>query len=210
MEANRCSGITTDINLFRNIIDGFKPKQFQGWQYDLSLGAEYYTTTLDLPQGLSEDKPYAIIRPGDFALLITEERLNMPLDAMAFISIKFTYKQKGLINISGFHVDPGYTGKIIFSAYNAGPNDIVLKKGEPVFMIFFQMLDKRLEKTSSTTKLENIPASMVSAIRGKSISLASNAVRIDRVEFYFKFYGAIAVSIIIVLFSLLVRAASGG
>ena len=42
-----------------------------------------------------------------------------------------------LINVSGFHVDPNYKGKLIFSAFNAGPRDIILRKLDPVFMIFF-------------------------------------------------------------------------
>ena len=41
------------------------------------------------------------------ALLITEEQVNVSLYAMAFISMKAGKKLGGLINISGFHVDPG-------------------------------------------------------------------------------------------------------
>jgi dCTP deaminase len=48
--------------------------------------------------------------------------------------MKFKIKQRGLVNVSGFHVDPGYSGKLLFSVYNAGPRSIVLTRGEPVFV----------------------------------------------------------------------------
>lgn len=202
------NGIITDIEKIRNYIEkGFKPKQFeeQGWEYDLSLGCEYYTSTDDLPKYLSDSCPFAVIRPGDFALLITEESFNVPNDVMGFISIKFTYKQKGLINISGFHIDPGYKGNIIFSVYNAGPNDIVMRKGDPVFMVFFQGIGTWLEKKPKTSTYGTIPAPMISAIRGKNVSLAANAERIAKLEHYIKFYGAILVSATLTLAGVLIK-----
>ena len=47
------------------------------------------------------------------AMLITEEQVNVPLDAMAFISMKAGKKLGGLINISGFHVDPGFNPSVV-------------------------------------------------------------------------------------------------
>ena len=51
-----------------------------------------------------------MIPPGQFAFLLTAETVTMPDNAIAFISIKARLKFNGLINISGFHVDPGYRG----------------------------------------------------------------------------------------------------
>jgi dCTP deaminase len=42
-----------------------------------------------------------------------------------------------LINVSGFHVDPGYKGNLVFSVYNAGSSQISLSAGEPCFLIWF-------------------------------------------------------------------------
>lgn len=198
--------VTNEVSIKRYFAyESYDEKCFHGWEYDLRLGNEYYSTTSDLPVYLDEKSPYVAIRSGDFALLITKEKLRMPLDVMAFISIKFTYKQKGLINISGFHVDPGYKGKIIFSVYNAGPNDIILKEGDSVFMIFFQGLGQRIKEESSEHSFESIPVNMISSIRGRSASLSANAEKIDRVEHYVKFYGAIAVAIIMVLLGVIFK-----
>ena len=59
---------------------------------------------------------------------------------MAFISIKASIKFKGLVNISGFHVDPDFEGKIVFSVLNAGPSPINLTVGKPLFQIWFAEL----------------------------------------------------------------------
>jgi len=176
----------------------------RGWLYDLRLGEEYYITTDDAPRKLSESEPYLIIKPGDFALLTTHEYVKIPDEYMAFISIRFSYKQKGLINISGFHVDPGFEGIIIFSVYNAGPSEIVLKYLEPVFMIFFSELsDRGCDKPREPQV--GIPLHMVAAIRGRSVSLTTQASRIDRLEFMLKLYGAIALGLFLSLFSWLLR-----
>lgn len=197
--------ITNELTIRGYFAEDYDLNCFNGWEYDLRLGSEYYSTTSDLPIYLDDENPHLVIRSGDFALLITKEKLRMRLDVMAFISIKFTYKQKGLINISGFHVDPGYEGKIIFSVYNAGPNDIILRRNDPVFMIFFQGLGTEMEEKFSKKGFENIPVNMISAIRGKSVSLSANAEKIDRIEHYVKFYGAIAFAIIVMLLGIILK-----
>jgi dCTP deaminase len=50
-------------------------------------------------------------------------------------------KLRGLINVSGFHVDPGYKGKLIYGVYNASPTAVHVIKGEPLFKIWFCDLD---------------------------------------------------------------------
>jgi len=82
-----------------------------------------------------------IIPPGQFVLAYTEERVKIPSDVISFISIKAKVKLKGLVNISGFHVDPGYEGRLKFSLYNAGNRPICLVQGEPYFLIWFASLD---------------------------------------------------------------------
>jgi dCTP deaminase len=46
------------------------------------------------------------------------------------------------VNVSGFHVDPGFWGYLKFAVYNAGSRSIVLDQGQRVFMIWFADLDK--------------------------------------------------------------------
>ena len=193
--------------------DGFNSKIFDAnkWSYDLRLGDEVYPTSREHPIILSEQNPYLTIKPGEFALLITHEKLRLTSEVMAFISIRFTYKRKGLINISGFHVDPNYRGRIIFSVYNAGPNDIVLKYKEPVFMIFFAELENPLEGGNKPrSSYDHIETSMISEIKGHSVSLVSSNQRIEQLESSMKLYGAIALAIITTLIGVLLTKGLGG
>jgi dCTP deaminase len=71
--------------------------------------------------------------------------VNIPADVIAFISLKGRVKFKGLINISGFQVDPGFPGHLKFSVYNASAEDVHLNYGDPCFLIWFADLDKKTE-----------------------------------------------------------------
>ena len=113
----------------------------------LTLGSEVYITPSSdtdtkVKKILTDEDPQFIIPKGQFALLITEEVVKVPSEAIAFISFKAKYKYKGLINVSGFHVDPGWKGRLTFSVYNAGPSDVVLEKGNPFALILYADLDR--------------------------------------------------------------------
>jgi dCTP deaminase len=128
--------------LLPSCIEGYDVKRIDNVAYELCLGNEVYLTdsTSGKKEILDDKNSQVVIKPGQFALLLTQETVKLPASVLAFISIKFSQKIKGLVNISGFHVDPGFNGKIIFSVYNAGPATIVLDKGEPYFMIWLSEL----------------------------------------------------------------------
>jgi dCTP deaminase len=47
-----------------------------------------------------------------------------------------------LVNVSGFHVDPEFEGRLLFSVFNAGPSAIPLRRGERCFHIWYAGLDQ--------------------------------------------------------------------
>ncbi len=127
------------------IILPYSDVQAQGCSYELKLGDEVCITSDDTKKTKLEEKETIKIPSGQFALLITEEIVAMPKDTLAFISIKFGIKAQGLINVSGFHVDPGFKGRLKFSVYNAGAQNIILSRGDVVFMIWFCNLTENTE-----------------------------------------------------------------
>lgn len=163
---------------------GFEPKQAQRASYDLSLGEEVYISGEDCPRKLSESSPFVSLPRGQFALLMTKEYVSMPADHLGFISIRFGKKAQGLINVSGFHVDPGFEGKILFSVFNAGPSDVVLKYGEPTFMIFFYKLREPVEEAYEGERMrqEQLPTRLVTSVKGVSASLSDVDRRVSRIE----------------------------
>lgn len=140
------------------IVSNFSKEQINECAYVLKLGGQYFVTpdpTTDIAQNYRKTlspaeigdngrqiKPAEsfIIPPGQFAFLLTEEYLNIPDNVLCFISIKAHFKFQGLVNVSGFHVDPGFHGQLIFSVFNAGPKAITVSRGENIFLIWFSDL----------------------------------------------------------------------
>lgn len=128
-----------------SIIDEFNPKRIKQLAYELSLGYEVFLTDSNgKPEVLNETNQFVEINPGQFALLLTKEKVSISNKYIGLISIKAGEKLKGLINVSGFHVDPGFEGQLLFSVYNAGPSTITLKKGEPYFLLWFSEITEEL------------------------------------------------------------------
>lgn len=115
--------------------------------YELSLGNEFFAT--NSPKGVRKiikRGEQITINPGQCALLLTKETVTIPNNLIALISIKATFKFRGLVNVSGFHVDPGFHGKIMFAVYNAGSQDVVLTEGQRLFLIWFCELSTPLKE----------------------------------------------------------------
>ena len=165
----------------------FDPDYLDGAGYRLRMGAEAYvspateddrTTITELPCHKSFTIP-----PGQFAFLITEEVVSVPNDALAFIALRSkAAKFRGLVNVSGFHADPGYTGRLIFSVFNAGPGDVHLRRGDQLFTVMFADLDGRCKRTRKEAGYMRIPAELVAPIAGRLQSLAGLKEGMEEVE----------------------------
>lgn len=130
------------------IITNYSKERLRYGRYSLRLDREVCVT----PDGLNDDpKPgegkFLRIPPGQFALLFTTESLDIPNNAMGFISVKTSEKIKGLINVSGFHVDPGFRGHLKFSVYNAGNRMICLDYESECFLLWLCSLDRTTDDT---------------------------------------------------------------
>jgi dCTP deaminase len=170
-------------------IQPFDEGRIKNGAYELSLGSEVYLT--DSKTGrvelLNANNREIDINPGQFALLLTKEIVKIPKDKIAFISIKAGEKLKGLVNVSGFHVDPGFHDHLLFSVYNAGPSPIVLNYDQPYFLIWFSELNEELEdnevynkNNEHFNKLRHIPSKYIEFL--KRGELASPNVLLDRIR----------------------------
>lgn len=165
-------------------------KRVKDAAYELSLGNEAFRTdSTDKKKEFLKDKEEFRINPGQFALLLTKERVHVPKEYIAFISIKAKIKLRGLINVSGFHVDPGFSGNLVFSVYNAGTTPISIEKGEPCFLIWFSKLE--LDKSEGINSYngehnnqESIPPRYIDALVAGE--LASPNVLLEKINNNFK------------------------
>lgn len=163
------------------LIKVFDPTLIDCNAYTLCVGPEAYITPDHKTQNPLRHTAISLknngedrlaIPPGQFGFLLTEEEIEVPETAMAFISMKSTFKLQGLINASGFHVDPGYKGKLIFSVFNAGPKSIHLKRGTPLFLIWYADLDENAKNQKDIYKKtqpghDTIPLSLINGISGE-------------------------------------------
>lgn len=171
------------------------------WNVDLSLGKEVFLSSDDEIRQLEENESVSI-DPGEFALLITEEIVNIPNDKAAFISLKFKHARKGLINISGFHVDPNYTGKLVFSVYNASPSPKMLRQGQPIYMIVFANLTRAVEGNRDGANYEEgveLNSSMVDGLQGRTASLESLDDQVHKIDNKVSFHRSVLAGIVVTL-----------
>jgi dCTP deaminase len=168
------------------LIDRFDPERLRPANYDLRLGDEVYVTAEKLPRKLTETQDTIAIQPGEFGILMTYEYVHVPLNRLGLISLRFKYKTQGLVNISGFHVDPGFTGKIIFSVFNTGPRSVVLRFKEPVFMIMFEELNEIEAKsgygTGGFSQQKHLPVDIMTSLGGESVSVIKLDRRLRKLE----------------------------
>ena len=172
-----------------DLIDPFVPDQVDCAAYTLSVGPEVYvspndqtpdSTTVTVSK-LSRGDAFTV-PPGQFAFLLTEEIVSVPTNALAFISIRAKVKFRGLVNVSGFHVDPGYRGQLTFAVFNAGPAPIHLKRGQRIFLIWYASLDRETSFKKEGKLHTGIDTELINGIAGELQSLTGLSKKIETVD----------------------------
>ena len=173
----------------KTLIYPFDSNQVDCAAYTLSIGSEVYVSPSDQTDNpntvtirkLTEGECFTI-PPGQFGYLLTEEVVSVPANALAFISIRAKTKFRGLVNVSGFHVDPGYCGQLTFAVFNAGPVPVHLKRGQPIFLIWQASLDCESDYKKEGPVHKGIDPEIVPAIADELQSFASLSKKIEDTE----------------------------
>lgn len=122
----------------------------EGTGFDLRLGEVYKisgsaflgeterkTPTIKLFQKYSKDiKRVVKIKPGDFFLVKTIEKVNLPVNLSATIIPRTTTFRSGLFIRTG-PVQPGYQGELTFGLKNEGPVTVKIEMGARFVHILF-------------------------------------------------------------------------
>lgn len=176
------------------------------WYCDLHMGQQVFHSSEKHLLNLEWEQDFDI-EPGQFGLLITEEKVNIPAELVGFISLRLSVALQGLINISGRHVDPWYSGKLVFSVYNAGSTPVIIKRGDPIFMIAFAYLDypAPMKKSAKFVNIESIRPEWMRYVRGPPVSLQALDTRLNSLDLKFNILisilSAIFVAVLIILLS---------
>ena len=170
------------------LIEPFDCSRISSCSYELSMGDQAFVTRrgdnatkLSTRYGTSE---HVNILPGQFAQLLVKEYIRIPDDALGLISMKSKYKMSGLVNVSGFHVDPGYEGQLVFAVFNAGSAPIVIGPGEPTFLIWYASLDHRTEDlyTGPRKGRRDITSDQLMSLKGPTYNPTALAERVSNLE----------------------------
>ena len=81
------------------------------------------------------------VKPGEFLLASTRERVRLPDDLAGIVVGKSTWARRGLLVEAAGLVDPGFDGTITLELKNLSSSPIPLSAGEPICQIKFLEVD---------------------------------------------------------------------
>ena len=142
--------LVKEIKLIENLSDR-ELNNPEGAGFDLRLGkvfkisgsaflGETHRKTADVKTiiAFKEGKKRSIkIKPGDFFLVKTIEKINLPINLSAVIIPRTTTFRSGLFIRTG-PVQPGYQGELVFGLKNEGPITVEIEMGARFVHIIFQ------------------------------------------------------------------------
>lgn len=156
--------------------------------YRLSVGNEYFVNG----DGTSTVKPLAdgnsfVISPGQFAFILTKEKVQVSNSSIGFISMRANLKFRGLVNVSGFQINPGFRGNLVFAVFNAGPRHINIRHGDEIFSVWLADLDAEVETTNEGSgkipnNLSAIPTDVINGISGDALTAYQLSEKIDELQ----------------------------
>jgi dCTP deaminase len=82
-----------------------------------------------------------IIRPGEFLLANTQERIKLPIHIAGVVHGKSTWARRGLMVEAAGLVDPGFDGTITLELKNLSDLPIPLTAGQAICQISFHAID---------------------------------------------------------------------
>jgi deoxycytidine triphosphate deaminase len=144
--------LVKEINLVENL-DKRELQNPEGAGFDLRLGEVYrifgdaflgveerQTPKIELVAKYDTEKRQSItIKPGEYFLVTTIEKVNLPLDICATFIPRTTTFRSGLFLRTGI-TQPSYCGKLTFGLKNEGPVAVTLELGcRFVFAVFHQV-----------------------------------------------------------------------
>lgn len=197
------SGDQIKADLERLVPDNRSEECVAQVSYDLRVGDEVYLSEEKTPKVLSDGNRYVLLPPGQFALIKTHEKVFVPSDYVGFLSVRSKLKLQGLINVSGFHVDPTYKGHLIFAVQNVGPNDIRLRFEDPAFMMMWAKLDQPYSGPARNAGHCFITVEQMAQLGGSSITLSAIQKQVHSLATTLRIVEALSAAAFLALLALL-------
>jgi len=94
---------------------------------DIKLKADLKTKTI-------------VLKPDDFYLVTTIEKVNVPTNLVGILKPRSTLQRMGLI-LRTTQISPGYSGELTFALHNAGPATVEIEMGARIVHVMFAKVD---------------------------------------------------------------------
>ena len=169
----------TEIDAFASkgalITSNYDSRNLEPCSYDVRIGSDVFLTSAGRELKLSRGETFTIL-PGDYAIVTTLERFGLPNDVYARVGLKTAYSLRGLMNLSGPHITPGFRGLLVLGLANFGPTGITLRYGDPIFSVEFDRLSQPASHGYSgpMQDLNYIPTPVVDQLRAVSFEPIGN------------------------------------
>lgn len=134
------------------MLEPFDKGRLQPASIDLRCGRRAIKSPVGETRGevvdLAKDKKVEIL-PGQFASVLTLERLVLPASICGRVGLRSFYARRGLISFHGAQVDPGFRGHLVVPLVNVGPETVTLEYGKPFSTLELSHLETASSKTYS-------------------------------------------------------------
>jgi deoxycytidine triphosphate deaminase len=127
------------------LIENFSAESLGGAGYDLRLSKAYRLDS-DAFLGIKDRRTPTVseivgdritLAPGEYILVETQEKVNMPSNLAARVLNRSTLFRSGASLFNAL-VDPGYKGALTFGLKNLGNHDFTVEKGSRIAQIVFE------------------------------------------------------------------------
>jgi len=132
----------------KKLIDGFSEDSLGGAGYDLRA-QKFFKPSSETHLGVSERRMPEIteiegdritLAPGDYVLIETKEKVNMPADVAARILPRSSVFRLGC-DLATAVVDPGYKGALTMGLSNLSKHDFTIERGARIAQIVFEKVE---------------------------------------------------------------------
>ena len=169
--------IENAINTGEIEISDFSKECLMPASYDLRIGEEAFT--LSAGRVIYPEREGVEIQPGDFALVMTHEKLRLPTNMLGHFGLRSAFARRGLILTGGPQVDPGFEGKLIVGLINFSAETVTMLYLTPFCSLELEKLPRHCSKPyeGPYQKQEHITDEIIKALPQEQFPLAVMLVR---------------------------------
>lgn len=136
------------INKGELVVDGHQPVNIQPASIEMHLSNRVVRRigrTNQATEDYKDEEPISI-RPGEFILASTQERISIPATLVGQVEGKSSWARRGLlVHVTAGFVDPGFHGAITLEIVNLSSVTIYPRVGQRIAQLVIHRLDSEPE-----------------------------------------------------------------